>query len=227
MTLLTSTCASRHNGVRFFIFHLASRLRTRRFSEPTFRPSRATNHWKNKVFRDFPTFSRTCIFSLLTFSMYLLLPGCAFPSVHIVGSLTSKPNFLRSPCHIVYNILDRGHASIEVFGQHFWDNSHEGSGFTSFCTQFVASTFFFQHGWPETWQFAFHFFPLVEWLQIFLITFFASLEVRTVTHTTVDFVHGDVPKKVSNKVRGCTQIRCMQPINFDCIHGDVWEVQEA
>ena len=32
-------CASRHNGVQFFVSHLASWLRTRRFSEPTFRPS--------------------------------------------------------------------------------------------------------------------------------------------------------------------------------------------
>ena len=108
MTLFTSKCASRHNGVQFFISHLASYLRTRRFSEPTFRPSGATKHWKNTVFRDFPTFSRTCIFSLLTFSIsYLLpsdfltfstsefLPGSAsswlcFSSVHIVGSFTSK-----------------------------------------------------------------------------------------------------------------------------------------
>ena len=69
--ILTSKCASRHNGVHFFISHLASWLRTRRFSEPTFRPSRATNHWKNTVFRDFPTFSRICIFFLLTLSLLL------------------------------------------------------------------------------------------------------------------------------------------------------------
>ena len=37
--ILTSKCASRHNGVQFFITYLASWLRTRRFSEPTFRPS--------------------------------------------------------------------------------------------------------------------------------------------------------------------------------------------
>ena len=61
-------CASRHNGVHFSISHLASWLRTRRFSEPTFRPSGATNHWKNTVFRDFPTFSHICIF-LLTLSL--------------------------------------------------------------------------------------------------------------------------------------------------------------
>ena len=60
--ILTWKCASRHNGVQFFISHLASWLRTRRFSEPTFRPSGATNHWKNTVNRDFPTFSRILLF---------------------------------------------------------------------------------------------------------------------------------------------------------------------
>ena len=71
LCILPSTCASRHNGVRFFISHLASWLRTRRFSEPTFRPSGASNHWKNTVFRDFPTFSRICIFFLLPLSLLL------------------------------------------------------------------------------------------------------------------------------------------------------------
>ena len=69
--ILTWKCASRHNGVQFFISHLASWLRTRRFSEPTFRPSGATNHWKNTVNRDFPTFSRICIFFLLTLSLLI------------------------------------------------------------------------------------------------------------------------------------------------------------
>ena len=64
-------CALRHNGVQFFISHLASWLRTRRFSEPTFRPSWDPNHWKNRVFCDFPTFSRICIFFLLTLSLLL------------------------------------------------------------------------------------------------------------------------------------------------------------
>ena len=72
----------------------------RRFSEPTFRPSGATNHSKNGVFRDFPTFSRICIFFLLTLSLLWsslfyssLLSDSShlwFSSVHIVGSLTSK-----------------------------------------------------------------------------------------------------------------------------------------
>ena len=69
--ILTRKCASHHNGVQFFISHLASWLRTRRFSEPTCRPSGATNHWKNTVLRDFPTFSRICIFFLLTLSLLL------------------------------------------------------------------------------------------------------------------------------------------------------------
>ena len=55
--IFTWKCASRHNGVHFFISHLASWLRTRRFSEPTFRPSGATNHWKNTVNRDFQCFT--------------------------------------------------------------------------------------------------------------------------------------------------------------------------
>ena len=68
--ILTWKCASRHNGVQFFISHLASWLRTRRFSEPTFRPSGAPNHLENTVFRDFPTFSRICFFLLILFLFY-------------------------------------------------------------------------------------------------------------------------------------------------------------
>ena len=90
--ILTCKCASRHNGVQFFISHLASWLRTRRFSEPTFRPSGATNHWKNTVFRDVPTFSRTCIFFLLIFSLLTLLTSAFQLSILSEVSLL---NFLR------------------------------------------------------------------------------------------------------------------------------------
>ena len=76
--VLTWKCASRHNGVQFFISHLASWLRTRRFSEPTFRPSGASNHWKITVLGDFPTFSRTCTFFFLIFLFSLPLPCSAF-----------------------------------------------------------------------------------------------------------------------------------------------------
>ena len=90
--ILTWKCASRHNGVQFFITHLASWLRTRRFSEPTFRPSGATNHWKNTVNRDFPTFSRIYIFFLLIFSLLTLLTSAFQLSILSEVSLL---NFLR------------------------------------------------------------------------------------------------------------------------------------
>ena len=41
--ILTWKCTSRHNGVQLFISHLTTWIRTRCFSEPTFRPSGATN----------------------------------------------------------------------------------------------------------------------------------------------------------------------------------------
>ena len=78
LTHFTSKCASRHNGVQLFISHLPRCLRTRRFSEPTFHPSGSTKPRKNTVFRDFPTFSRTCIFFLLIFSLLTLLPADCF-----------------------------------------------------------------------------------------------------------------------------------------------------
>ena len=90
--IFTWKCASRHNGVHFFISHLASWVRTRRFSEPTFRPSGATNHWKNTVNRDFPTFSRICIFFLLIFSLLTLLTSAFQLSILSEVSLL---NFLR------------------------------------------------------------------------------------------------------------------------------------
>ena len=103
LTLLTSKCASRHNGAQFFIAPVASWLCTRRFSEPTFRPSGATTHWKNTVFRDFPTFSRICIFCLLTlslliFSLLIFLFSLPLPCSAFHLSILSEVwllNFLR------------------------------------------------------------------------------------------------------------------------------------
>ena len=108
--ILTSKYASRHNSVQFFISHLARWLRTRRFSEPTFRPSGATSHWKNTMFRDFPTFSRTCIFFLLTsdllsstllFSLTLLISAFHLSILSEVWLL----NFLRTYMLHTYCIL--------------------------------------------------------------------------------------------------------------------------
>ena len=71
-------------------FSSLSWLRTRRFSEPTFRPSGATNHWKkHSVSRLSYLFAHLHLLSsdlsLLSASSLL-----CFSSVHIVGSLTSK-----------------------------------------------------------------------------------------------------------------------------------------
>ena len=90
LSILTWKCDSRHNGVHFFMSHLASWLRTRRFSEPTFRPSGATNHWRNTVNRDFPIFSRIYLFFLLIFSLLSASSLLCVSTVHIVGSLASK-----------------------------------------------------------------------------------------------------------------------------------------
>ena len=71
-----------------FTSHLPIWLHARRFSEPTFRPSGATKNQKNRVSRLVYLFAHLIIF-LLPFSS-LSLPTSAFPSVHFVGSLTSK-----------------------------------------------------------------------------------------------------------------------------------------
>ena len=94
--ILTWKRASRHNGVQFFISDLARRLRTRRFSEPTSRPSAPTNHWKNTVFRDFPTFSRTWIFFLRRLSLFDLLSSSLlwlFPSLLFICPYCRKFDF--------------------------------------------------------------------------------------------------------------------------------------
>ena len=65
--------------------------------------SGATNHWKNTVFRDFPTFSRICIFfrltlSLLLFSLLIFLFSLPLPYSAFHLSILSEVlllNFLR------------------------------------------------------------------------------------------------------------------------------------
>ena len=102
-SFFTCNRALHHNGVHFFISHLARWLRTRRFSEPTFRPFGATNHWKNTVFRDFPTFSRiwASFFWLFLFSNLLssaLLFSLTLPASALHLSILSEVwllNFLR------------------------------------------------------------------------------------------------------------------------------------
>ena len=98
------------NGVQFFISHLASWLRTRRFSEPTFWPSGATNHWKNSVSRLSYLFAHLHLLSSDSFSSDLLSSNLSllsassllcFSSVHIVGSLTSKLPSINNDTHSI------------------------------------------------------------------------------------------------------------------------------
>ena len=120
-SFFTCKCVLHHNGVHFSTSQLPSMVcfarfdlemcfapqrraifrPAGRFSEPSFRPSGASNQWKNTVFRDFPTFSRAWIFFLLTLSLLRSSLCCSsllffdsyhlcFSSVHTVGSLTSK-----------------------------------------------------------------------------------------------------------------------------------------
>ena len=66
--ILASECASRHNAVQFFISHLASWLRTRRFSEPTFRPPEPQIIGKTLCFATFLPFRHLDLLSSETFS---------------------------------------------------------------------------------------------------------------------------------------------------------------
>ena len=118
-SILTSKCASRHSGVQFLMSPLTTWLRTRRFSEPTFRLTGHTNHWKNTAFRDFSNIWRGWIFFLLTFALLHLLSSdstsssdftfcwlyfiyllfICFSTLHIVGSLLFKlPSTIPSAC---------------------------------------------------------------------------------------------------------------------------------
>ena len=100
--ILTWKCASRHNGAQFFISPLASWLRTRHFSEPTFRPPRAPNHRNNTAFATFLPFRASTFFlltlSLLLFSLLIFLFSLPLPYSAFHLSILSEVwvlNFLR------------------------------------------------------------------------------------------------------------------------------------
>ena len=62
-----------HNSMQLFISHLASWLCTRRFSEPTFRPSGATNRWKTQWIATFLPSRASPSFFFWLFLFYDLL----------------------------------------------------------------------------------------------------------------------------------------------------------
>ena len=102
LCILTCKRAFRHSGVPFFTCLLNRYLRTRRFSEATFRTSGTTNHWKNTAILGVANMSRTCSFFLVTLhacgsSFYWLYTRVdllsadltsllCFSTLHIVGS---------------------------------------------------------------------------------------------------------------------------------------------
>ena len=94
--------SSRHNGVQFFISHLASWLRTRRFSEvisTVQSPKSLEKHSESRL----SYVSRTCIFLLPTLSLlwsshFLTSPPWLFPPLLFHLSILSEVwllNFLR------------------------------------------------------------------------------------------------------------------------------------
>ena len=107
--ILTWKCASRHNGVHFFISRLTTWLRTRRFTVASllFDPSEPQIIGKTRCFVTLlpfrapaSSFFSLFLFSDLLSSALLLSDSSHLPSVHIVGSLTSK-----LPSTIYFNIF--------------------------------------------------------------------------------------------------------------------------
>ena len=89
--ILTSKCASRYSGVQFFLCPLQSYLRTRRFSEVTFRPSRHTKHWKTQHFATSLTF-RACWSSFFPHLLIFFLAALLFQL-----SILSEVRLLKLP----------------------------------------------------------------------------------------------------------------------------------
>ena len=135
--VLTWKCASCDNGVQFFISPLASWLRTRRFNKPTFRPSGATNHWKNTVTRDFPTFSRVSIFfllalSLLLFSLLIFLFSLPLPCSAFHLSILSEVWLLIFRWCVLYIFTSK--CASRHNGLHFFDILGNVLRATAACT---------------------------------------------------------------------------------------------
>ena len=97
--ILTSKRALRHNCVQLFISHLTAR----RFSEPTFRPSGATNHRKKTqwiaTFLPFRAPAASFLFDFFFLIFFFSYPLWLFPSPLFHLSILSEVwllNFLRS-----------------------------------------------------------------------------------------------------------------------------------
>ena len=94
--------------------HPANWLCTRRFNEPTFRPSGATKHWKNTMLHDFSTFSCALIVFLLTLS---LLWCSFFFSSLLFDFLTSFNKYIRI---VIYTPKISGFCPQQVWSPSPW-----------------------------------------------------------------------------------------------------------
>ena len=90
LCILTSKCASRHNGAHFFISHLASWLRTRRFSEPTFRTSEPQIFGKTQCFATFLPFRAPASSFFWLFLLSDLLSSALLSSTLLSSTLLSS-----------------------------------------------------------------------------------------------------------------------------------------
>ena len=134
--ILTSKCASRHNGVQFFISHLASAgSAPAALASLLFNPPEPQITGKHSVSRLSYLFAHLHLLSSDSFSSTLLSSNLSllsasallcFSSVHIVGSLTSKlPStiilHISTPFtegidrHILIILIEFGHKNHRVF----------------------------------------------------------------------------------------------------------------
>ena len=121
--MLTSKCASRHKGgVQFFISHLARWLRTRRFSEPTFRLSAPIG--KTRCFATFLPFRATL--SLLWSSLFCSALSL-FPSLLFICPHCRKFDFQTS--------FDGLHEGTTILNLDFWQRGYVVSMSSTRCAK--------------------------------------------------------------------------------------------
>ena len=126
--ILTCKCASRYSGVQCFISELKGHLRTRRFSEVTFRPSRPTNHWKTQHFATSLTF-RACWSSFFPHLLIFFLAALLF-QLSILSEVRLL-NFLRLIVGAVYHI---NAWYITIYAHNSTPPSMESCFFSHLCT---------------------------------------------------------------------------------------------
>ena len=99
--ILTFKCAFRHSRVPFFSCPPNSYLRTRRFSEPTFRTSGTTIYWENTAIRDFTNIFRACWTACEWLYTHVDLLASDLTDVDLLASDMTAVRLCFSTLHIV------------------------------------------------------------------------------------------------------------------------------